>query len=571
MSNETLRALNLHEEARVLKKIVKYQFILCLFILVFLLIGCQSGQPTGDVIDFHENIYLHPGLQRYDEDIEVTFVGETSDNVRELENQLTTGETLSHNRWTELYYDVLGVNIKYDWIAESTFYHQRLANDLASGRLPDVIRVDALQMRQLASAGLIQDLTSVYNTYATPFTKEVLSQEMIDPIDAAMIDQKLMGIPEVESSVDAMQYIWIRQDWLDNLNIAPPETMDDILAISKAFTHDDPDQNGIDDTLGLAVSDYWWNNVTGLVGFMAGFEAYPNIWLKNEDGELVYGGIQPEVKEVLSVLREMYKDGQIDSEFMFKDSEKVKEQIINGEIGMLYGEQWASFFVQESIKHDPNADWQAYPIMSATSEPPKMPITYKVSRFWVVREGYEHPEVIVKLINLHLEKNWGQSAEYERYYSTPYPVWQLSPVRPFPTLKNLEAFREIEQARRNNTTSGLEGEAKKIYELITSYKEENNENGWGWEKTYGQNGAYAILESFIENDQILYDELVWPQTETMIELNSLLHNRKLNTYQNIILGESLSTFDQFVEEWYELGGLEITKEINQLYQEHQID
>ncbi|GAA4062578.1 extracellular solute-binding protein [Amphibacillus indicireducens] len=552
-------------------KIIKsYRYILYLLVAIsFLFVACQNNEPTADEYsDTYDNIYLHPGLQRYDEEVDVSFVGETSDNLRELEKQFEN-ETLRDNRWTRLYHDILGININYDWIAESAFYHQRLANDLASGRLPDIIRVDALQMRQLANAGLIQELSGVYNTYATPFTKEVLSQEMIDPIEAAMIDQKLMGIPDVDSSLDAMQYLWIRQDWLDNLNIEPPETMADVLAISEAFTHNDPDQNGENDTFGLAVSDYWWNNVTGLVGFMAGFEAYPNIWLKDDDGTLVYGGIQPEVKEALSVLREMYIDGQIDPEFMFKDGEKVKEQIINNEIGMLYGEQWASFFVQESLKNDPDADWQAYPIMSATDQPPKMPITHKVSHFWVVRADYEHPEVIIKLINLHLEKNWGQSAEYDSYYSTPHPVWQLSPVRPFPTLKNLEAFRAIEQAKQNHQYANLEGEAKRIFELITLYDEEGNEAGWGWKKTYGSDGAYSILESFIENDQILYDELVWPRTETMVELNNILSNRKLNMYQNIILGEPLSTFEQFVEEWYDLGGREITNEINELYLEHQ--
>lgn len=535
----------------------------------FLLIGCQSSGSTDDKTDSQKRSeYLHPGLQRYNETIDVSFIGETNENVRDLESQFPD-ETQIDNRWTQLYHDVLGLNIKYDWIAESTLFHQRMVNDLTSGNLPDLIKVDALQMRQLANAGLIQDLTNVYETYATPFTREVLSEEMIDPIEAAMINQKLMGIPEVESSLDAMQYIWIRSDWLAQLNLDPPETMADLLAISKAFTHNDPDQNGQDDTFGLAVSDYWWNNITGLVGFMAGYEAYPNIWLKDEHGELVYGGIQPEVKEALSVLREMYNDQQIDNEFMFKDGEKVKEQVINGEVGMFYGEQWASFFVQDSLKQGPDVDWKAYPIVSATDQPPKMPITHKVSKFWVVRADYEHPEAIVKLINLHLEKNWGQTAEYERYYSTPHPAWQLSPVRPFPALKNLEAYRQIQQAKKENDPSILEGEAEKINELMISYQENGDRDGWGWSKTYGSDGAYAILDQLIENDQILYDELVWPPTETMIELNNILANRKLNTYQNIILGDPISEFDQFVEEWYELGGIEITKEINQLYKNHQ--
>src|SRR5690606_690765 len=121
------------------------------------------------------------------------------------------------NRWTALYNDVLGIEIHYDWIVESPFFTQRLANEIAFGNLPDVLKVDAVQMRQLAKAGLIQDLTDVFETYATSFTKRVMSQESIDPFEAARIDGKLMGIPEVISDLDTMQYIWIRTDWLKNV------------------------------------------------------------------------------------------------------------------------------------------------------------------------------------------------------------------------------------------------------------------------------------------------------------------------------------------------------------------
>src|SRR5690606_6348496 len=149
--------------------------------------------------------------------------------------------------------------------------------------------------------------------------------------------------------------------------------------------------------------------------------------------------------------------------------------------------------------------------------PPQMPISHQVDHFWVVRADYEYPEALVKLNNLHLEKNWGETADYEQYYSTPFPAWQVSPVTPYPVLKNLEAYRDLEYARQRGDDSTLHGEAKAIHERITAYLQEGERIGWGWLKTYDSDGAYSILDQFLKNDQILFDKFISPPTETMME------------------------------------------------------
>ena len=47
----------------------------------------------------------------------------------------------------------------------------------------------------------------------------------------------------------------IRQDWLDNLGLDMPETFEEFKEVMRAFTEDDPDGNGVDDTYGF-VSSY---------------------------------------------------------------------------------------------------------------------------------------------------------------------------------------------------------------------------------------------------------------------------------------------------------------------------
>ncbi|WP_127530203.1 extracellular solute-binding protein [Paenibacillus kobensis] len=509
-------------------------------------------------------MYKEPGLSRYDPPIDLSFVRENGDDMDELLKALP-GNTFEDNLWTKLYEEVLGIRIKYEWTAKGSLYQQKLGAALAAGNLPDVVKVNAEQLRQLSNADLIEDLTSAYWKYAAPFTKEVLAQEGLGPFQAATIDGKLMGIPETSSSIEDAEYLWIRTDWLDRVGLQPPKTMSDVLAISKAFTDQDPDQNGQQDTYGLGLSQYLWDPVMGLTGFMAGYGAYPNIWIEDDSGRLVYGAVQPEVKKALRVLQQMYADGQLDKEFMFKDGNKAKQYIADGKAGMMYGEQWGSFVAQTSRSKDPDVKWQAFPIVSATEELPKVPLRFRTNQFLVVRKGFEHPEAIVKLFNLHLEKNWGTTAEYESYYSTPQPVWKLSPVTPFPALKNLEAFHQLEESRLTGDKSVLKDEARAIQKNIDSYLATGSEVGWGWNLTYGPSGAFSILDQYRNNNQLLYESFVGAPTDTILEKKTILNSLKNDAFSNIILGRSIDEFDAFVQEWYRIGGDKMTEEVNQWY------
>lgn len=549
------------------------KLIVLTLLLMLLVIGCKNENSTNSINDEpfeqteYSNLYDEIGLSKYDPPIEISFVRETSDALEDLLN-LLPGETLEDNRWSRIYEQVLGITINYDWKAKGDLYKQKLSFSVSSGQLPDVIKVSSEQLRILSNAGLIQDLTEAYNNYATPLTKNILEQEGSTTFDAAKIDGKLMAIPDTNSSIEGAMYIWLRTDWMEALRLQPPQTMNDILEISRAFTEMDPDQNGQDDTFGLAITNYLWDPIMSIKGFMAGYEAFPEIWIVDDSNNLVFGGIQPEVKASLLALQQLYKSGQLDPEFSFKNGEKVKQQIANGTVGMMYGEQWGSFVAQSSQVLDSDADWKAYPIVSLTGNPAKIPLRLRTYQYFAVRKDLEHPEAIVKLINLHLEKNWGETAEYTKFYSSSYPVWQLSPVTPYPAQKNLEAYRQIAKARQSGDWTGLNDEAQSIQKLIEQYYAGGTDkyHGWGWDKTYGVDGAFSILDEYEANGQLLYEAFTGAPTETMIERKTLLNDLQHETYINIILGNSIEEFDQFVETWHELGGAEITKEVNEWYQ-----
>ncbi|MGZ7441124.1 extracellular solute-binding protein [Paenibacillus sp. TH7-28] len=514
-------------------------------------------------------------LGKYDPAIEVSFVRDLSDVVENNVLGVLKGETIDNNRWTQLYEDELGIRIKYDWVVKgsptSDQYLQKINVTLASGDLPDVIPVNATQLKQLADSDQIEDMTELYEKYASPFTKKVLSEEGTSVFDAATFDGKLMAVPQLESSMERAMYIWIRTDWLDKLGLKPPKTMADVLAISKAFTEGDPDGNGKKDTFGLGVTKDLWGGAMGLEGFMAGYDAYPNIWVEDASGKLVFGSTQPEVKKALQVLQDMAKNGQIDQEFGVKDGGKVSEQISAGKIGMEYGEQWNSIWpLQLNRDNDPNAQWQAFPIVSESGETPKVPLKFSTTRFFAVKKGAAHPEAVIKMFNLHLEKNWGETAEFDKYFAPPEAesVWQLSPVTPYPVKKNVDAFRAIDAARKAGDFSTLTGEAKTIQEKLEAYASGSSEGFalWGWERIYGEAGSMGIADQYDKNNQFLREKFVGAPTPTMVERKATLEKLQNEVFVKIILGDPIDKFDQFVADWKKLGGDQITQEVNEWYE-----
>jgi putative aldouronate transport system substrate-binding protein len=515
-------------------------------------------------------------MTKYDPPVELSMVRNLSDVVENNVLSVLEGETFEDNRWSRVYEDQLGIKIKYDWVVkgnpDSDQYKQKLNVTLASGELPDVTPVNAVQLKQLVDSDMVEDMTEYYEKYASPLLKDILGQEGSAPFDAATYDGKLMAIPETGSNMESGMYVWVRTDWLKKLGLEAPKTMSDAQNISKAFTEDDPDGNGVDDTFGLAATKDIWGGFGGLEGFMAGYNAYPNMWLEDDSGKLVYGSIQPEVRTGLLALQGMAKNGELDKEFGIKDGGKVSEDIAAGKIGMEYGEQWNSIWpLQLNVNNEPDAQWQAFPIVSdlADSSSVKVPLKFRTTKFFVVRKGVEHPEAIIKLFNMHVEKNWGETAEFDKYYAPPEAesVWQLSPVQPAPPKKNVEAFRAIDEARKAKDFSKLEGEAKTIQEKLEAF-DSGSEEGfalWGWERIYSAEGSMGIADQYDKNKQYILDKFVGAPTPTMVERESTLEKLQDEVFVKIILGESIETFDKFVTDWKKLGGEQITQEVNEWY------
>ncbi|WP_214626187.1 extracellular solute-binding protein [Paenibacillus agaridevorans] len=526
----------------------------------------NNGEPEASSAPSPDAASPQTASDKYDPPITISLVGYTDDATEGVLGKLQ-GETFENNRWSQLYRDELGIEFDYTWIAKGQDqFKQKMNVSLASGDVPEFIQVDATELKQLQKADLIMPLDEVYEQYAAPLTKDVLAQDGSAPFDAATIDGQLMGIPNIRSSIDIAQFVWIRTDWLEKLKLPEPKTMQDLLTVIEAFAKNDPDGNGEEDTVGLLLQKDLFGGFAGLEGFFNAYHAYPTIWIEDEAGNLAHGSVQPETKTALTELSRMYQDGLLDLEFGVKDAGKVAESASSGKAGVSFGQQWLSAWpFQSNRDNDPNAVWKGYPLMSIDEKQALSEISLGTYQYWAVRKDSKNPEAIVKMFNTFIEKNWGETAEFDRYYlpGDAEGTWKLSPVTPEPPNKNLNAYLEIAAATAAGTLSNLTGEAKVISDRIQEYKG-GNDGLWSWAAGYDTDGVYSVMNHYQENKLFQMNRFVGAPTSAMTDKSATLSKLTNETFMRIILGDlPIDAFDQFVEDWHKLGGEQITKEVNE--------
>lgn len=544
---------------------MKRFFTLVLAVLIsFSLFGCTTKKD--DTPD-NETANVAPGpFGKYEPAIDLSAVRYLQDGI-----EFVDGESIDNNVWSRAYADELGINLTYQWTTTQAQYAQKLNVSIASEQLPDLMWVDAAQLKRMVEDDMLADLSSVYSEYAADFTKKVLSDDGGSALEAATFGGKLYGLPHIQSGYGSTEVLFIREDWLTKLNLSAPETMDDVIAIAKAFAKNDPDGNGKDDTYGLAMNNGLIanNNLAYAVldGFFNSYHAYPSIWVETGNG-LEYGGIQPEMKTALAALQELYKEGAIDPEFGVKDASKVSEDVNASKIGMFYGYFWNAYWIQSGVVNDPNVSWIIVPIPSADSSPAKAMVPFATTYYTVVSKDCKNPEAAVKMYNLVLEKMFGDTAEPDVYNSTSdgLPVFDYAYSYGEPPLKNLDAQKAVCKALEDGDTSKLNAEQMGYYNGCVEYLNTGDKNLWGNYMMYGPEGGLAVINDYVDNGKTETDRYYGAPTDGMAEYNATLDKLALETFTKIIIGTaSIDEFDTFVENWLKLGGQQITDEVNAWY------
>lgn len=500
-------------------------------------------------------------LSKYDPEIEITTVKAVDENVEYAE-----GESLENNVWINGYKNDLGIQVKFLWTSPTTGdqFNQKLNVSIASGDIADIFACDAQQMASLVEAGLIQDLSGSYEKYASDLTRKYIDQ---DPYGFASskFDGKLMGLPLTGNPVWGASMLWVRYDWLQKLGLQEPKTMQDVLAISEAFTTRDPDGNNKNDTYGLGLTQDLYGTVAGIEGLFNAYHAYPRYWIPDSTGNLVYGGIQPQMKNALQTMQNLLKAGQIDKEFGTKDMGKVIENITAGKIGMQYGAWWnPDWPLNASVDADPNAQWRCYTNLSADGEPALAGVENSVWQWYVVNKNCKNPEAAVKMYNYWNEKMFGPNNENAVFGMGESGIEEYNQalILGWPPDQNSTIYTTFKEALESNDDSKVNNYDLPLFKNIKAYLA-GNKAYWGNYVCYEQ-GRAALVR--IENEKLyLFNEFYGVRTPTMTEKMSTLDKMQTEMMTKIILGNSAEEFDKFVDNWKKLGGDQITREVNEWY------
>lgn len=153
--------------------------------------------------------------------------------------------------------------------------------------------------------------------------------------------------------------ILIRQDWLDEVGMDIPETMDDWFEVLMAFKRYDPNGNGLQDEEPVCMASSGWKYFLPAYGI----DDDPSV---TADGNVVYGFMTEEYKDFLTEMKKWYDEALIYNMFEDVSIEKLKERVTGnyagawkGSAGEISSESNSTLGTLQEIA--PNAQFAACP------------------------------------------------------------------------------------------------------------------------------------------------------------------------------------------------------------------
>ncbi len=423
--------------------------------------------------------------------------------------------------------------------------------------------VQANDFQRFYDEGLIRSipdemLEEVFPGYITYIRKAVPHME--DPFTYVRRDGDIYGMPALWTIGPYSQAIGVRQDWMENLGIDKyPETLDEFEELMRAFTEDDPDGDGVNNTYGFTCDINPDATIFVPLSFVFGaYGTHPGIFTLKDD-KITLGITEPGTRDALEVLKRWYEKGYLDPEFMTNKGDNVDEKILSSRAGSTVCD-WFNFY-------PPEAFWSGKYLLGLEKDggkwhtivAPKGPngdqgLTQRAPMAHIVVAG---AHVTDEVLTKYLE------------------VMQLTTFDP----EGLLAYNKGEE--------GVTFERREDggYDWIPPYDDETERIKFGLGKnkdTYNAGGffndydlqfeymtapEYIDLRREAESRNIgaidLLDQVVLEKyNEHKVNLNDIA----TTAFIEFVTGKrDLSEFDAFAEEWLEAGGAEVLEEAQEVY------
>ncbi|MGF7400582.1 extracellular solute-binding protein [Thermoanaerobacterium thermosaccharolyticum] len=213
-------------------------------------------------------------------------------------------------------------NVEINFVPNSS-YNDKVNTILASGDLPMALLVYQItpSIVNAAKAGAFWEIG--------PYLKDYPNLSKANPtvLWNTSIDGKIFSIYRGRDL--GRNGIIIRKDWLDNLGLQEPKTVDDFYNVLRAFTYNDPDKDGKNDTYGMIVTKY-----SGPFDIIQTWFGAPNGWGDDGSGKLVPAFFTDAYMKGLQFLRKIAKEGLINPDFASVDPGKWDDFYVNDKAGV---------------------------------------------------------------------------------------------------------------------------------------------------------------------------------------------------------------------------------------------
>lgn len=442
--------------------------------------------------------------------------------------------------------------------------YDELVNILAKDQtLPDVLVIsDRAILKELVENDLIEDLTDVYENCTTPRIKEMFESYGSDLWNMGSFDGRLMAIPETVTD-HGPRLLWLRKDWMDELGLEEPKTLEDAFNIIESFVANKMGTSDGEDPVGLVCDTDLVGNTSSSYSVEPVFDKFyasPQQWV-NQNGQIVYGSVTQETKNALSYLHELYERGVLDQNFALRAQNNLRDLVVDGKCGAFFGLWWTpNNPLVDVYEKDKEIDWEPYYLQK--SETDDAYDSFRDNKYVVVRKGYEHPEIVMKIISVLFDYTRYEANDADEVNE--YFALNVDPTaRPLvinvdyneATFQITKDIRAVEDGtKKEESLSAIE---KSYYDACESFLHGKSSTPADWAAYKSRISAVGLLvDGGYQSEERRYLD------DTDGELPKSLQQLEKKSFIQIIMGEKpISYFDTFVKEWYDQGGEEITEQI----------
>jgi putative aldouronate transport system substrate-binding protein len=287
----------------------------------------------------------------------------------------------------------------------------------------------------------------------------------------------------------------------------------------------------------------------------------------------VYGATLPETKAALAKFADWYKKGYIRPDFATLNSSAMFEDAYNGRTGMYTQQNWAGWQVgADMVKNQgQNTFFIPFNLPSEGGKKIMYPIKFPNSVYSVVNKNYDHPEVLIQLVNsyIHVLDEAMVDGSMKIDEVLPFNTNDMHHVTgPFKVhFQHYNDIKEVSTAIATGVPKFSTGNAYLFHSEIRKWIDKGDMVGLGRYIQMGMPWSSLVhaLEH-VDGKHLLFDKVWGVPPQAARDYGSTLDDLLIEGYTQIITGKQpVGYYDELIQNWRKAGGDTVTAEVNAMY------